>query len=546
VGFVATVLGMVALSLQASDLTELHSKLHRLVVTPITASTAHLAPSDRKALKTVIAAAKELDPLYLRQVWEGNAALRTRLAADDSRRGKLIFSLFKQNAGPWMRLDKDAPFVEGVPAKPATAGFYPADMSREEFESWVKTLSAADRARAVGFFTVIRRDASGKLQMVPYSEAYREFLEPAGRLLKQAADQTLNASLRKFLNLRADAFKSDSYYESDVAWMDLQSPIELTIGPYETYEDELFSYKAAFEAFVTVRNDAETNKLTKFSGFLQELENNLPIEAKYRNPKLGAMAPIRVVDQVFASGDARRGVMTAAFNLPNDEKVIAEKGSKRVMIKNVQEAKFQKVLLPISQVVLEAKQLKQVAFSAFFTHILMHELMHGIGPHAITVDGAPSTPRAALKELHSAIEEAKADITGLWAMQYLIDKGAIDASMQSSMYTTFLASAFRSVRFGINEAHGKGIALQFNYLMDEGAIAHDEKTGKFEIVTSKIRPAVTKLTAELLTLEAEGSYAKADALLKKYAVVRPAMEKSLAQLGAIPVDIQPRYPLAGE
>lgn len=545
-GFLKAFLVLWAFSAQAADIADLNSKLQRLTATPITASTAHLSPHERKALKSVIAAAKFLDPLYLRQVWDGNVALRSKLEADDSRRGKLIFSLFKQNVGPWMRLDKDAPFIEGVPAKPPTAGFYPSDMTRAEFEGWVKTLSAADQARAGGFFTVIRRDANKQLQMVPYSEAYKEFLEPAAKLLKEAATQTRNDSLRKFLNARAEAFKSDNYYESDVAWMDLQSPLEITIGPYETYEDELFSYKAAYEAFVTIRNDAETSKLAKFSGYLQELENNLPLDPKYRNPKLGALAPIRVVDQVFASGDARRGVMTAAFNLPNDERVIKEKGSKRVMIKNVQEAKFHKVLEPISHVVLEKKHAKEVAFAPFFTHILMHELMHGIGPHSITLDGKESTPRAALKELHSAIEEAKADITGLWAMQYLMDKGVIDASMQASMYTTYLASAFRSVRFGINEAHGKGIALQFNYLMDEGAIQADEKTGKFEIVAAKIRPAVTKLTGELLTLEAEGSYAKADALLKKYAVIRPVMEKALNKLGAIPVDIDPRYPLAGE
>jgi hypothetical protein len=530
----------------SAKLAELNSTMHKLVVTPITASTAHLSARERKALHTIIAAAKHLDPLYLRQVWSGNAELKSKLHADDSRRGKLNFALFKQNVGPWLRLEKDAPFIEGVPAhKPPTAGFYPQDMTREEFEAWAKTLSPADRAKAVGFFWVVTRNKDGKLQLVPYSETYKEFLEPAAKLLKQAAEETRNASLRSYLNLRAAAFSSDDYYASDMAWMDLQSPIEVTIGPYETYEDELFSYKAAFESFVTIRNDAETGKLEKFSGHLQELENNLPIDAKYRNPKLGALAPIRVVDQVFASGDARRGVMTAAFNLPNDDRVIKEKGSKRVMIKNVQESKFHKVLQPISHIVLEKKHATEVQFAPFFTHILMHELMHGLGPHSITVDGKESTPRAALKELHSAIEEAKADITGLWAMQYLMDKGVIDSSMQRSMYTTFLASAFRSVRFGINEAHGKGTALQFNYLMDEGGILANAN-GTFEIVPSKIKAAVTKLTGELLTLEAEGSYAKADAFLKKYAVIRPEMEKTLAKLGAIPVDIDPRYPMAGE
>ena len=236
--------------------------------------------------------------------------------------------------------------------------------------------------------------------------------------------------------------------------MELDSPIDVTFGPYETYEDELFSYKAAFEAYVTLRDEAESAKLVKFSGYLQELENNLPIDPKYRNPKLGPASPIRVVNEVFASGEGNSGVQTAAFNLPNDERVVKEKGSKRVMLKNVQEAKFKKTLVPISQVVLSAADQKALAFESFFTHILTHELMHGLGPHNITVNGEQTTVRKQLKELSSAIEEAKADITGLWALQYLMDKGVIDKSMERSMYTTYLASAFRSVRFGITEAHG--------------------------------------------------------------------------------------------
>src|SRR5918993_701293 len=263
--------------------------------------------------------------------------------------------------------------------------------------------------------------------------------------------------------------------------MELDSPIDVTIGPYETYEDELFSYKAAFEAYVTLRDQAESAKLAKFSGYLQELEDNLPLEARYRNPKLGAASPIRVVNEIFGSGEGNSGVQTAAFNLPNDERVVAEKGSKRTMLKNVQEAKFKKTLVPISRVVLSRAQQPLLSFESFFTHILAHELMHGLGPHNIKVDGQDTTVRKQLKELSSAFEEAKADITGLWALQYLIDKGLVDKKMERSLYTTFLASAFRSVRFGIEEAHGRGIALQFNYLIDEGAFRHDEASGRFSV-----------------------------------------------------------------
>ncbi|MBI5474259.1 MAG: hypothetical protein HY961_18135, partial [Ignavibacteriae bacterium] len=343
---------------------------------------------------------------------------------------------------------------------------------------------------------------------------------------------------------RADAFLSNDYYESDVAWMDLDSPIEPTIGPYEVYMDELFNYKAAFEAFITLRNDEETKKLAKFSDQLQEIENNLPIEKKYRNPKLGALAPIRVVDEVVVGGEATKGVQTAAFNLPNDERVTREKGSKRVMLKNVQEAKFRNILVPISKVAIAPAEQNQIAFEPFFTHILAHELMHGLGPHTITVGGKQTTVRQAMRELSSAFEEAKADISGLWALQYLIDKGVVEKAFERQMYVTFLASAFRSVRFGLNEAHGKGIALQFNYLTDEGAFVFDAQKGTFGVNFEKIKPAVTKLTAEIMTIQALGSYERAKAMLDTYGVVRPEMQAVLDKLSAIPVDIAPAFPLA--
>jgi hypothetical protein len=337
---------------------------------------------------------------------------------------------------------------------------------------------------------------------------------------------------------------SNEYYESDIAWMDLDAPIDVTIGPYETYSDELFGYKAAFEVFVTLRDDTETAKLAKFGGFLQELENNLPIDPRYRNSKIGALSPIRVVNVVFTGGEANSGVQTAAFNLPNDEKVTQEKGSKRVMLKNVQEAKFQKTLVPISRVVLNQTQLRDVSFDAFFTHVLMHELLHGLGPQQITVGSSPTTVRLQLKDTYSTIEEAKADIAGLRALQYLVDKGALHRDLERTMYTTFLASIFRSVRFGITEAHGRGVAIQFNYLLDEGAIRHDERTGTFAIVPAKVRAAVRKLAGEIMTLQAEGSYEKAKAMLGKYGVIRPEMQRALDRLEDVPVDIEPSYPLA--
>ncbi len=375
---------------------------------------------------------------------------------------------------------------------------------------------------------------------VPYSVEYQGELTRAAALLREAAQLTSAPTLKRFLTSRADAFISNDYYASDVAWMELDASIEPTIGPYEVYEDEWFNFKAAFEAFITLRDDAQSKTLQAFSAELQGLEDALPIDPKYRTAKLGAMAPIRVVNVVFSAGDGNRGVQTAAYNLPNDERVVKEKGTKRVMLKNVQDAKFRMVLQPIARVALPAARQKEVSFDAFFTHILMHELMHGLGPHNITVGGRQTTVRQELKETYSTIEEAKADVSGLWALRQLADARKIDREIARTMYTTFLASAFRSIRFGVNEAHGRGIAIQLNYLLDSGAfrMAPD---GTCSVDDAKIADAVTALTREIMTLQAEGSYAKAKAMIDTLGVVRPPVQKILDRLTGVPVDIEPQF-----
>jgi hypothetical protein len=321
--------------------------------------------------------------------------------------------------------------------------------------------------------------------------------------------------------------------------MELDAAIEPTIGPYEVYEDEWFNFKAAFEAFLTLRDEAETKKLQSFAAELQGFENALPIDPTLRNPRLGAMAPIRVVNVVFTAGDANSGVQTAAFNLPNDERVVKEKGTKRVMLKNVQDAKFRMVLQPIARIALPASSQNDVSFDAFFTHILMHELMHGLGPHNISVGGRATTVRQELKETYSAIEEAKADVSGLWALRQLADAGKIDREIARTMYTTFLASSFRSIRFGINEAHGRGVAIQLNHFLDAGAFTV-QPDGTFVVNDARIGEAVTALTRDIMTLQAEGSYAKAKALIEA-GTIRPTVQTVLDRLKGVPVDIEPRF-----
>ncbi|MGD1093759.1 MAG: hypothetical protein ABSB35_17440 [Bryobacteraceae bacterium] len=512
------------------DLTELDRMIARFAPADMRVDTSQLAPGDRQALSKMLEAARVIDDIFVTQLWSGNAALRAQLMKDTSPLGKARLHYFELNRGPWSDLDDHLAFLPGVPPKKLPgANFYPEDMTRDEFETWAAKLPAAQNEAARGFFTVIRRGPSKALEIQPYNQAYAHDVQRAAQLLEEAAALTPNATLKKFLQLRAKAFLSNDYYESDVAWMELDAPIEITIGPYETYNDELFGYKAAFEAYVTLRDDRETATLNSFADHIQEIENNLPEDPKYRNPRLGSLAPIRVVNEILAAGDGAHGVRTAAFNLPNDERIVQKMGSKRVMLKNVQEAKFAKTLEPIARRVLSADEQRDLSFDSFFTHILAHEMTHGIGPQ--------QNVRQALKKQHSAIEEAKADVTGLFMLQYLFDHKLMPAA-ERPLYTTYLASSFRTLRFGVHEAHGKGMAMQFNYLMDKGAFV-ERPDGTFAVDFSKIKNAVRDLVHDLLTIEATGDYARAKKMLDELGVLRPPLAAALAKLTDIPTDIEP-------
>jgi hypothetical protein len=525
----ATFLTMTAFA-AIPDLAELTRMIARFAPAEIRADSSKLAPGDQQALLKLVDAARVIDQLFITQLWSGNAALHAKLLKDETPLGKARLHYFILNKGPWSDLDDHAAFLPDVPPKKLTgANFYPEDLTRDEFETWAAKLPREQQEDARGFFTVIRRTAEKKLYAVPYNTAYEVELEKAAKLLQEAAQLTPNASLRDFLTLRAKAFLSNDYYDSDVAWMRLDAPIDITIGPYETYNDELFGYKAAFEAYVTLRDDRETAKLKAFADHMQEIENNLPLDAKYRNPKLGGLAPIRVVNEVLATGDGAHGVRTAAYNLPNDERIVRAMGSKRVMLKNVQEAKFSKILEPIASRVLNSKDQRDLDFDAFFSHILAHEMTHGIGPQ--------NGVRQALKELHSAIEEAKADATGLFMLQYLYDRKLMPEA-EHRLYTTFLASSFRTLRFGVHEAHGKGMAMQFNYLTDKGAFVANVD-GTFAVDFQKIKPAVRDLVHDLLEIEATGDYARAKKMITELGILRPPMEHALERLKDIPTDIEP-------
>jgi len=519
---------------------DLPQRLAKFAPTMVEADLSRLTLSEREVLRRLVAASAFVDEVFLRQAWGENAALRERLRGAPEPPARAALDYFGISYGPWDRLDESA-FVGSAP-RAAGAGFYPADLTKEEFEAWIKKHPADEKAFK-SLTTVIRRQGD-RLIAVPYSVEYKEWLEPAARELELAAAATENATLRRYLTLVAAAFRSDDYYASDVAWMDLDSRVEVTIGPYETYEDRLFGYKASFESFVTLVDEDQSAKLGRYKAELPAMERNLPIPEEHKNLNRGSESPIRVVDEAFAAGDTRAGVQTIAFNLPNDEKVREAKGSKKVLLRNVMNAKFRQILKPIAERVLDAEQLKLLSEEAFFNETLFHELSHGLGPGRIKIDGRDTEARLELKDLYSTVEEAKADVMGVWNILYLIQKGMFPESFRKPLFVTYVAGIFRSTRFGVAEAHGQGTALQFNYLRERGAVTADEAAGKVRVDFTKIEAGIRDLVRDLCMLQARGDYAGTKALLDKYGVMTPPLAAPLARLEGIPVDIRPIYPAA--
>jgi hypothetical protein len=515
-------------------------RLEQFVPTDLVVDLESIGPADRRVLVELLGAARIMDEIFLVQVAADNPQTWQRLESSKHALVEPAREYFKVNFGPWDRLAEFEPFI-GDTSHPEGAGFYPVDMTRGEFESWIAE-HPGDAEAFTSLFTVIRRDGA-ELVAVPYSEAYQEWLEPAAERLRAAASVTDNVSLRRFLELRADAFASDDYYESDKAWMDLDSFVEVTIGPYEVYEDSLFSYKAAFEAFVTVDIPAESAALSRYKAMLPWLERNLPIPDEHKNFDRGTESPIRVVDVLFVGGDSKSGIQTLAFNLPNDERVREEKGSKKVMLRNILRAKYDQVLVPIAERVLVSEDYARLAFEAFFNETLHHELSHGLGPGLIVKDGKETEVRLELKEHYSTMEEAKADVMGIYNILALIDKGEMPAELRDSLEATYVAGLFRSARFGVEEAHGQGVVSQFNYLLEKGALEVDEG-GRFRSVPEKFPGAIRELLHDMTMLQALGDYEGTAAFLGKYGHPSPALLEAFGRLADVPVDIRPRYPSA--
>jgi hypothetical protein len=501
---------------------------------------AFLNDEQRKVVNLLIEAANYMSEIYLRQVAADNPQTREAIVNSDLPNKELVLAMFDRHFGPWDTLDEDHIFF-GDKARPIGAGFYPEDMSKQEFDAWIAA-HPEDEAAMKSLYTVVFRHGD-ELHTLPYSQVYKKWLEPAAALLHEAADITSNPSLQNFLNLRADAFFTDDYYASEVAWMDLKdTPIEVVIGPYEVYTDGLFGTKTAFEAFVTIKNPEESEALAKYKDYLRDMEANLPVEETYKNFKRGFESPIAVTYQIHGGGDNVPGVQTIAFNLPNDEKVREDKGAKKVLLNNVLGAKFDLILAPMAEQILVPEQSAMLMKKYMSFETLFHELSHSLGPGTIMVDGKETTVNAELKELYSKVEEGKADVMGAYNILFMMEKGELPAAEKQAFLATYFTGLFRAMRWGTGEAHGGGAAYQYTYFIETGAANWDESAQRFRIDFAKLEQAISDLTGKVVVLEGDGSYAAAKAFLDGYSKLDDHARQVIAATAHLPTDIAPIYP----
>ena len=497
---------------------------------PLKADLSAFDDEGKRMLALLVQASEAMDDLYWQQSWPDKASLLAK--APDAATKQLL----EMNFGPWDRLNEDTPILPGIGPRPVGGVFYPADMTKDEFEN-------ADLADKASWYTLLRRDDAGKLVTVPYHEAYKADLGRAAALLREAAKHSADKSFAHYLDIRADALLSDDFRPSDMAWMDMKTnPVDIVIGPIETYEDQLFGYKAAYEGLVLIKDQAWSAKLARFAQFLPSLQTGLPVDAKYKAEKPGSDADLNAYSAIYYGGNANVGAKTIAINLPNDEVVQLAKGTRRLQLENVIRAKFDAILLPIANQLIAKDQLGNVTFDAFFEDTMFHEVAHGLGiKHVLGKDGQPgkTTVSDALKEFSSNFEEGKADVLGLYMIDALSQRGELDKAKLMDSYVTFLAGMLRSVRFGASDAHGKANMIRFNFFAERGAFVR-EADGRYRVDFDKMRDAVNALSAKLLTVQGDGDYAEAKRMTETLGVVKPQLVADLDRLKAakIPVDVR--------
>ena len=512
------------------------ARVNRYATVTLTADLSALSENEKKMLPLLVDAAKAMDAIFKQQAYGNLDSLLQTIQSPATRRFVEI------NYGPWDRLNDNEPFVDGVGAKPVGANFYPSDMEKAEFESAAgPTIDSPLRS----MYTVVRRDSARKLVAVPYHEAYADQVKIASAKLREAAALAPTASLKKYLQLRADALLTDKYQESDIAWMDMKdNTIEVVIGPIENYEDALFGSRAAHEAFILIKDMEWSKRLSKYAAMLPELQRGLPVPAPYKAEKPGTSSDLNAYDAIYYAGDANAGAKTIAINLPNDEEVQLRKGTRRLQLKNSMRAKFDKILVPIADELIAADQRKHITFDAFFSNTMFHEVAHGLGIKQ-TLNGK-GLVREALKEQYSALEEGKADILGLYMETKLHEKGELEGGPDALMdsYVTFVASIFRSVRFGAASAHGRANIARFNYFSEQGAFIRDSVSGTYRVDAEKMKVAMNSLTELIIRLQGDGDYDGVTKFMKEKGNVGDVLQTDLDRLGSkgIPVDIVFDYP----
>lgn len=512
-----------AMEQSAQQLSEAKKRLLKYVKVDLKTDVSVLSENHRKMIPILIEVAKIMDGLFWKQSYGDKEAFLKSISDEELR------TFAEINYGPWDRLAGNEPFIEGIGEKPAGANFYPKDMSKEEFE----TATLEDKS---SLYTLLRRDDVGQLITVPFHEAFKEEVKQAAALLKEAAVLAEDKALKKHLELRAEALLTDNYYDSDMAWMDMTSnQIDIICGAIETYEDQLFGNKASYEAYVLVKDMEWSKRLAKYATMLPQLQKNLPVEQEYKNEEPGTDSQLAAFDVVYYAGDCNSGSKTIAVNLPNDEEIQLKKGTRRSQLKNAMRAKFEKILMPIANELIDEGQRDYINFDAFFANTMFHEVAHGLGIKK-TIDGT-GTVREALKEHASALEEGKADILGLYMIRQLHEQGEVEGDLKS-YYTTFMASIFRSVRFGTSSAHGKANMIRFNFFQKQGVFVRSEH-GTYKIDYDKMTEAIDALSAKILKYQGDGDYEGVAALVASETIIKEDLQSDLDRLAdlGIPVDV---------
>ena len=493
----------------------------------LSADLSHLSEQQRKMIGLLIDAGEITNEIFWKQVWGDKEQLLNSI--DDPKAKQFAF----YNYGPWDRLDGDKSFIESYGPRPAGARFYPADMTKAEFEAWQQ--DGKD-----GLYSIVERDQQGALKLVPYTDAYADEIKQIATLLTQASELAEDPEFANYLKLRAGALTSNDYQASDMAWMSMKNnPVEVVIGPIETYQDALYGYRAAFETFVLIKDQAWSERLARFVKYMPELQTGLPVADEYKTEVPGSDADLNAYDMAYCAGDCNSGAKTIAINLPNDEQVQLAKGTRRLQIKNAMRAKFDQILKPIAEQLIAPEQRQFITFDAFFANTMFHEVAHGLGIKN-TLDGS-ATVRQALKEHASALEEGKADILGLYMIQRLREKGEISEGELMDNYVTFLAGIFRSVRFGASSAHGRANMIRFNYFSQAGAFTRDQQNGTYKVNVAAFEQAVQSLSAKLLMLQGDGNYDQVSAFVAEQGVMVAQLQADLDRLAAVNITVDIVY-----